>query len=190
MLIFHIDTLLPKGNPSPTLTKLSGCWGQRDNKHVREDGITYHTVSLSGSITLLRDEECIGQNIYVQMAMQRLKINSIGLKLSLHLLLGLQEGRKEEEARKQWEDIEKNVGFYAQEDTPYKEAWDVKEATRAMKDMDIDDQVAQRMRKKFTRGLMMRLINKYIIWVTMPSSNLLNYFFSHLSTNFVILCLV
>lgn len=44
--------------------------------------------------------------------MQRLKINWIGLKLSPPLLLGLQEGREEEEERKQWANIEKDVNFY------------------------------------------------------------------------------
>jgi len=72
-------------------------------------------------------------------AMQRLKINWIGLKLSPPLLLGLLEGKKEEEERKQWEEIEKNAGFYPQEETPSTKSWDVKEATRAMKDMDIDN---------------------------------------------------
>ena len=49
------------------------------------------------------------------------------------------EGRKEEEERKQWEEIDKNVGFYPQEETSSTEAWDIREATRYMKDMDIDD---------------------------------------------------
>jgi len=48
------------------------------------------------------------------------------------------EGRKEEEGRKKWEEIERKVGFYAHEEEPTTEAWDVMEATRAMIDMDID----------------------------------------------------
>jgi len=54
------------------------------------------------------------------------------------LLLGMLEGRKEEEKKRQWEEVERNEGFYAQEEETTTEAWDVREATRAMKDMDID----------------------------------------------------
>ena len=71
-------------------------------------------------------------------SMQRLKINWIGLKLSPPLLLRMLEGREEEEEKRQWEEVERKVGFYAQEEETTTEAWDVREATRAMKDMDID----------------------------------------------------
>jgi len=70
--------------------------------------------------------------------MHRLKVNWIGLKLSPPLLLGMLEGRKEKEEKRQWEEVEKKVGFYEQEEEITKEARDVREATRAMKDMDID----------------------------------------------------
>ena len=71
-------------------------------------------------------------------SMQRLKVNCIGLKLSPPLLLGMLEGRKEEEEKRQWEEVERKSGFHAQEEETTVEAWDVREATRAMKDMDID----------------------------------------------------
>jgi len=71
-------------------------------------------------------------------SMQRLNISWIGLKISPPLLLGLSEGEKEEEERKQWEEIKKHAGFYPQEETASTEAWDVKEATRTMNDMGID----------------------------------------------------
>ena len=58
------------------------------------------------------------------------------MRLNPPLLLGMLEGRKEEE-RKQWEEVEKKAGFYAQEEETIVEAWDVRDATRAMKDMDI-----------------------------------------------------
>ena len=48
------------------------------------------------------------------------------------------EGRKQEEEKRQWEELERKEGFYAQEEETTTEAWDVREATRAMKDMDID----------------------------------------------------
>ncbi|MCY6488230.1 hypothetical protein, partial [Actinobacillus pleuropneumoniae] len=39
--------------------------------------------------------------------------------------MGLQEVRKEEEERKEWEEIKKNAGFYRQEVTPSTKARDV-----------------------------------------------------------------
>ena len=48
------------------------------------------------------------------------------------------EGRKEEEERKQWEEIERNARFYPLEEETATEAWNVREATKAMKDMDIN----------------------------------------------------
>ena len=71
-------------------------------------------------------------------SMQMLKVNWIGLKLSPPLLLGILEGRKEEEEKRQWEEVERKSGFYEQEEETMAEAWDVKEATKAMKDIDID----------------------------------------------------
>jgi len=70
--------------------------------------------------------------------MQRLKVNWIGLKLIPPLLLGILEGIKEEEEKRQWEEVEKKAVFYEQEYETIIEAWDVREATRAMKDMDVD----------------------------------------------------
>jgi len=45
------------------------------------------------------------------------------------------EGKEE---IKQWEEIERKARFYSQEEETMTEAWDVREATREMKDMDID----------------------------------------------------
>ena len=73
-----------------------------------------------------------------KQSMQRLKVNWIGLKLSPPLLLGMLEGRKEEEEKRQWEEVERKAGFYEQEEETTAEAWDVREATKSMKDMDID----------------------------------------------------
>ena len=73
-----------------------------------------------------------------KQSIERLKVNWIGLKLSPPLLLGMLEGRKEEEEIKKWEEVEKKAELQAQEDETTTEAWDVREATRAMKDMDID----------------------------------------------------
>jgi len=45
-------------------------------------------------------------------SMQRLKVNWIGLKLSPPLLLGMLEGRREEEEEEQWKEIDKKAGSY------------------------------------------------------------------------------
>ena len=92
-----------------------------------------------------------------KQSMQRLKVNWIGLKLSQPLLLRILEGRKEEEEKRQWEEVERKESLYAQEEETTIEAWDVREATKAMKDMDID-YVAQMMSNTFSRGVMMHLI--------------------------------
>ena len=81
--------------------------------------------------------------------MQRLKFNWIGLNLSPPLLLGLQEGVNEAEERKEWTEIEKNAGFYPQEGTSSKEPWDVREATRAMNELHINNLISQRVRNTF-----------------------------------------
>ena len=73
-----------------------------------------------------------------KQSMQRLKVNWIGLKIITPLLLGMLEGGKEEEEKRQWEEVERKAGFYEQEEETTIEAWDVREATRAMKNMDID----------------------------------------------------
>jgi len=46
------------------------------------------------------------------------------------------EGRKEGEEKRQWEGVERKEGFYKQEEEITTKEWDVKETTRAMKDMD------------------------------------------------------
>ena len=81
-----------------------------------------------------------------------MKINLIGHNLSPPFLLGWIEGRKKEEERKQWEEIDNNAGLYPQEETQSIEGWDIRETTRAMKDMDIDDWVSHRMSNSFSRG--------------------------------------
>ena len=48
------------------------------------------------------------------------------------------EGRREEEEEEQWEKIERKAGFYNKEEQTTSEAWDAREATRAIKDEEID----------------------------------------------------
>ena len=85
-----------------------------------------------------RLREALKMTLMYKKSMQRLKVNWIGLKLSPPLLLGMLEGRKEEEEKRKWEEVERKARIYEQEEETTTEAWDVKEATRAMKDIDID----------------------------------------------------
>ena len=71
-------------------------------------------------------------------SMQSLKVNWIGLKLSPPLLLGLLEGRKEEEEKQQWEEVDRKAGFHDKEEDLTSEAWDVREAIMAIKDEEMD----------------------------------------------------
>ena len=73
-----------------------------------------------------------------KQALQRFKVSWIGLRLSPPLFLGILEGRKEEEERNKWEEIERKARFYSWEEETTTEEWDVRENNRAMKDMDID----------------------------------------------------
>ena len=54
-----------------------------------------------------------------------------------HIATHLEDQKRKEEKR-QWEEVERKVGFYEQEEETTVEAWDVREATRSMKGMDID----------------------------------------------------
>ena len=71
-------------------------------------------------------------------SMQRLKVNWIGLKLSPPLILGNLEGRREEEEKEYWKYIDRKVGFYGEHEQTTSEAWNAREATRAMKDQETD----------------------------------------------------
>ena len=58
--------------------------------------------------------------------------------MSPPLLLGMLEGRKEEEEKQQWEEVDKKVGFHDKEEELTSEAWDVREAINAIKDEEMD----------------------------------------------------
>ena len=57
-----------------------------------------------------RLREALNKTPMYRQSMQRLKVNWIGLKLSPPLLLGMLEGRKEEEEKIQWEEVERKSG--------------------------------------------------------------------------------
>lgn len=58
--------------------------------------------------------------------------------MSPPLLLGMLEGRTEEEEQQQWEEVDKKLGFHEKEEELTSEAWDVREAIRAIKDEEMD----------------------------------------------------
>ena len=58
--------------------------------------------------------------------------------MSPPLLLGMPEGRKEEEEQQRWEEMDKKVGFHDKEEELTSETWNVREAIRAIKDEEMD----------------------------------------------------
>ena len=94
--------------------------------HIRE----YHSQ--------MRLREALKRVPMYKHSMQRLNVNWIGLKLSPPLLLGMLEGRREEEEEEWWKDIDRKAGFYGKEEQTTSKAWDAREATRAIKDEDMD----------------------------------------------------
>ena len=76
---------------------------------------------------------------FYERAMQRMKIQWLRLKLNPPLILGLHEGREKNEDQKEWEEEENNVGFYPPEGTPFELPWDVRETTRALKEIRRED---------------------------------------------------
>jgi len=54
------------------------------------------------------------------------------------LLLGLLEGVKVEEEGREWEEVERKVGFHDREEDITVEAWDMREAVKAIKDDELD----------------------------------------------------
>ena len=86
-----------------------------------------------------RLRNALERTLLYKRIMQRLKIKWIRLKLSHPLLLGLQEGRNQAKEQKVWIDIKVNASFYPQQSTPSEVPWHVREATRAMNDLHMDD---------------------------------------------------
>ena len=86
----------------------------------------------------MRLKEALKRVPMYKCSMQRVKVNWIGLKLSPPLILGMMEGKREEEEKEQWKDIDRKVGFYGEYKQTTSEARNAREATRAMKDQEID----------------------------------------------------
>ena len=73
-----------------------------------------------------------------KQSMQNLKANLFGLKFSSPLLLGLLEGVREEEEQRQWEEVDKKVGFHDREEDITSDAQDIREVVKAIKDDELD----------------------------------------------------
>ena len=61
------------------------------------------------------------------------------MKLNPPLLLGLSDGKGQDEQKKQWEEVEKNDGFYPPEGTPTLLPWEVRGSIKALKEMQKED---------------------------------------------------
>jgi len=97
-----------------------------------------HSPKISEYHSPMRMKEALRRVPMYKHSMQRLHVNWIGLKLSPPQLLGMLEGRKKEEKKRQWEEIDRKIGFYDKEEKTTSKAWDTREATRAIKDEETD----------------------------------------------------
>jgi len=85
-----------------------------------------------------RMREALARVPQYKQLIQNLQANWIGLKFIPPLLLGFLEGVKEEEEGRQWEEVERKVGFQDREEDITAEAWDVREAVKAIKGDELD----------------------------------------------------
>ena len=97
-----------------------------------------HSLQIEEYHSPMRLKEALKRVPMYKRSMQRLKVNWIGLKLSPPLLLGMLEGRREEEEEEQWRVIDRKARFYGEHGQTTAEAWDAREATRAIKDEEMD----------------------------------------------------
>ena len=73
-----------------------------------------------------------------KQSMKNLQANWIDLKFNPPFLLGLLEGVKEEDEHRKWEEEERKAGFHDSEEDITLEAWDMREAVKAIKDDELD----------------------------------------------------
>ena len=97
-----------------------------------------HSLKIREYHTPTRMREALVRVDLYKKSMQSLQASWIGLKLSPPLLLGLTEGNTEEDDSEQWEEVNRKVGFHISKEDTTTEAWDVREAVKAMKDEDLD----------------------------------------------------
>lgn len=97
-----------------------------------------HSLKIREYHSPTRMREALARVPLYKKLIQNLQANWIGLKFSAPFLLGLLEGVKEEEEGRQWEEVEKKAGFHDREEDITTEAWDVREAIKAIKDDELD----------------------------------------------------
>ena len=97
-----------------------------------------HSLKIREYHSPTRMREALARVALYKQLMQNLQANWISLKFSPPLLLGLLEGVKKEEEGRQWEEVERKVGFHNREEDITAEAWDVREAVKAIKDDELD----------------------------------------------------
>ena len=68
-----------------------------------------HSLQIREYHSPMRLREALKRVAMYKHSMQRLKVNWIGLKLSPPLILGMIEGRREEEEKEQWKDIDRKA---------------------------------------------------------------------------------
>jgi len=73
-----------------------------------------HSLQIREYHSPMRLKEALTRVPMYMRSMQKLKVNWIGLKLSRPLILAMLEGRREEEEKDQWKDIDRKVGFYGE----------------------------------------------------------------------------
>jgi len=97
-----------------------------------------HSLKIKEYHSPTRMREALARVPLYKQSMKNLQANWIGLKFSPPLLLWLLEGVKEEEEHRQWEEVERKVGFHDREEDITSDAWDVREAVKAIKDDELD----------------------------------------------------
>lgn len=97
-----------------------------------------HSLKIREYHSPTRMREALARVPLYNQSMQNMQANWIGLNFSPPLLLGLLEVVKEEEENRQWEEVERQAGFHDWEEDITSEAWDVREAIKAIKDDELD----------------------------------------------------
>jgi len=97
-----------------------------------------HNLKIREYYSPIRMREALARVPLYKQSVQNLKANWIGLKFSPPLLLGLLEGVKKEDEHRQWEEVERKEGFHDREEDITSEAWDVREAVKAIKNYELD----------------------------------------------------
>ncbi len=105
---------------------------------MRRWNTLYYSLKIREYHSPTRMRESLARVPLYKKSMQNLKANWIGLKFNPPLLLGLLEVVKEEEEHRQWEEVDRKAEFHDREEDITSEAWDFREAVKAIKDEELD----------------------------------------------------